>query len=195
MATSFKPAVNTEWLEAIDTGTGRLYFVRLEHSENGESVRPQGETSWTPPDGFLVRQQLVTALSNALASGGGKPAEDNEAMFLAKVRQRFPPPSTPPPANADTAELKARIAQLEEELQAARAAPPKLADAQRPSWKRGASAKFADPSALGTVVEQPPPPPAWALSKGNSRSGVAPPPPPRQTTSSMKLGDSVAAAL
>ena len=93
---SFDASVNDDWMEALDVGSGRLYFVQLEKNASGDSVKPSGETSWEPPKGFLVRQQLVHALARALAAG-------DDASFLSRVRERFPPPSTPPPGNAPVA--------------------------------------------------------------------------------------------
>ena len=190
-ASSFDRAVNESWMEAIDAASNRLYYVRLETSADGDAVRPQGETAWEPPAGFLVRSELAAALASALAAGsGGGGSSDDEAAFLAKVRARFPPPPTPPREMSD---LRNRIAELEEEKEAlfARAeaaekaladataaaatgggsgaggAPPTLGQAQRPSWKRGASARFE----LGGIAEQPPPPPPWALAKAASGAG------------------------
>ena len=174
---TFDSEVNERWMEALDVGSGRLYFVRLEKNSAGDSVKPQGETSWEPPSGFLVRQQLVHALAKALA-------KDSDSAFLARVRERFPPPQTaPPPAAADddVKQLHAQIAQLESE-KAALLARAERAEANTPqlpprpmlasmtsrpgSWKRGASQRFS------TIAEQPPEPPAWALAK--AVSGVGP---------------------
>lgn len=188
-------------MEALDVGSGRLYFVRLETNAAGDSVRPLGETSWEQPEGFLVRQELVAALSATLHERGGAPTED-DATFLAKVRERFPPPSTPPPSGRDVAELLERVRQLEaekaalaeraeaaeEEAAAARSqasappmgssapscgVPPALGNVlQRPSWKRGASSKFTMPGgALTPDAGLPPPPPKWALEKAMSGGG------------------------
>ena len=78
-------AVNERWMEALDTTTGRVYFLELEMNDAGE-VRPTGSTAWEPPPGFLTRNDLLAALL------------DDDA-FLARVRQRFPPPATPPLEN------------------------------------------------------------------------------------------------
>ena len=184
-AASFERKVNEEWMEAIDAASNRLYYVRLELSPAGDSVRPhpEGITSWDAPNGFLGRLDLVAALSSAIHGA----STDDEAAFLAKVRARFPPPSTPPSASAaerELAELRHRVVQLEEEKKALFArveaaavaqvtnmstsgAPPPASGqaAERPSWKRGASSKFA----LG--VDAPPPPPEWALAKAGSGLG------------------------
>ena len=184
---SFDASVNDDWMEALDVGSGRLYFVQLEKNASGDSVKPSGETSWEPPKGFLVRQQLVHALARALAAG-------DDASFLSRVRERFPPPSTPPPGNApvaataataadaeELARLRAQVAQLESDKAAlltraetAEASipqlpprPPMLGEMSKPgSWKRGASQRF------GTIAEQPPEPPTWAMAK--AQSGVGP---------------------
>ena len=98
---TFEPSVNETWMEALDTASGRLYFVKLEVSASGDAVKPQGDTSWQPPAGFLVRHELVAALSVALdnqnnsSSSGAGGSADDEAAFIEKVKQRFPPPSTP----------------------------------------------------------------------------------------------------
>jgi hypothetical protein len=121
---TFEPSVNETWMEALDTASGRLYFVKLEVSASGDAVKPQGDTSWQPPAGFLVRHELVAALSVALdnqnnsSSSGAGGSADDEAAFIEKVKQRFPPPSTPPPstlAEREAAELRDRVVQLEEE--------------------------------------------------------------------------------
>jgi actin len=81
-------AVNERWMEALDTSSGRLYYIELEINEAGD-VRPTGTTAWQPPVGFLTRSDLIAALL------------DDEA-FLARVKQRFPPPSSPPPSSSST---------------------------------------------------------------------------------------------
>ena len=197
-ASSFHREVNESWMEAIDAATNRLYYVRLQVSNHGDAVRPHGDTAWEPPPGFLVRHELSAALASALAAsgggggGGGDGGGGDEKAFLAKVRARFPPPTAPP---KEMSELRNRIAELEEEKEAlyARAeaaekalaearsaaagsngsvpAPPaSLTQAQRPSWKRGASARFTGAD-LGAIAEQPPPPPPWALAKADSGAG------------------------
>merc|ERR1719197_1773706 len=91
-AASFQREVNETWMEAIDTDSHRLYFVKLEVSEAGDAVRPQGETAWEAPPGFLVRHELVAALSSVVQPSGGSAevAQEDEDAFLAKVRERFP---------------------------------------------------------------------------------------------------------
>ena len=185
---SFDASVNDDWMEALDVGSGRLYFVQLEKNASGDSVKPSGETSWEPPKGFLVRQQLVHALARALAAG-------DDASFLSRVRERFPPPSTPPPGNApvaataataataadaeELARLRAQVAQLESDKAAlltraetAEASipqlpprPPMLGEMSKPgSWK-GASQRF------GTIAEQPPEPPLGRWQRRRAASG------------------------
>ena len=91
---TFEPSVNETWMEALDTASGRLYFVKLEVSASGDAVKPQGDTSWQPPAGFLVRHELVAALSVALdnqnnsSSSGAGGSADDEAAFIEKVKQR-----------------------------------------------------------------------------------------------------------
>ena len=168
MPSDFDDAVNTSWLEALDITTGRIYFVHLE-SKDGELVRPTGKTSWDAPPGFLVRRELVGYLRSALN------AVDDEAAFLAKVRDRFPPPPIPTTPEREVEQLRARVAQVEEacaELKARAEAAEANAQSQAgesqapPTWKRGASSKWA-----GTVRE-PPPPPAWMLAKKTSSMGL-----------------------
>ena len=159
-------------MEALDVGSGRLYFVRLEYNADGD-VRPIGETSWERPPGFLLRREMCQEMSNALTSKSSAPAAESDEVFLARVRQRFPPPATPPPTELEIQSLRQRLAEAEARAsnssQPATKPPPMLADAnQRPSWKRGASAKFVGMQA------QVPPPPQWALAAvGGS---TAPPP-------------------
>jgi hypothetical protein len=98
---AFDVAMNTQWMEALDIDSGRLYYIHL----------ATHQTSWDCPEGFLVRSRLVDALASTLASGGAGGGE-GEAAFLARVRERFPPPASPPPA-ASAAELDSLRAQLE----------------------------------------------------------------------------------
>ena len=192
--------VNSEWMEALDVGSGRLYFIRMEMN-GAHDVRPTGLTEWEAPPGFLVRGELVAALSKAQSE------VNDDAAFLARVRQRFPPPPPPPPAAAsptEVASLRQQVAKLEAEKQEmelavsqanaaadaanaarlaaeARAAagaggasasstpaPPLGSALQRPSWKRGASQRFANGAA------QPPPPPEWARAMSRNASGYGP---------------------
>lgn len=111
---SFAEDTNMAWMEALDVGSSRLYFIKLDNNE----------TSWECPPGFLVRKDLVrqhAKLLQEVASGGGGKADMDDAAFLARVRERFPPPAVPPPGEDATA-LQARVAVLEQEkatLQAA----------------------------------------------------------------------------
>ena len=57
---SFDSAVNMAWMEALDVGTGRLYYIKLQTNE----------TSWECPEGFLERKALVAAHAKALTEGG-----------------------------------------------------------------------------------------------------------------------------
>ena len=179
------------WMEALDVGSGRLYFIRL----------ADNTTSWEQPEGFLTRKELVTAHAQLLQSSTG-----DEASFMARVRERFPPPVAPPPASA-APELEEQVRQLTtqvEQLMTASAAarseklaleatverlsaggcaegdapppscvaPPMLGTAAKMpggSWKRGASAKWG---ALDPPTP-PPPPPEWAvqMSRGASSHG------------------------
>lgn len=207
---SFDAEVNNSWMEALDVGTGRFYFIRL----------ATNETSWERPAGFLDRKDLVRAHAEVLASTSTAAPAMDDATFLARVRERFPPPAMPPKANdGELQALKARVAALEgenaslqtsvaeartektaleqtiETLQLSMGAappscvappsftmqtsanrgsltrlPPALGTLDEggkpPSWKRGASARFAN-------AEPPPPPPAWAvqMSRGASAYG------------------------
>lgn len=154
----FDAAVNQRWLEALDVNSGRIYFMELELNAAGD-VRPTGQTSWEAPPGFLVRREMIMYLQSALQA-----LEDD--AFLAKVRDRFPPPSTGTPAEREVMQLRARVAELEAS-RAELASRVEAAEAQQvPTWKRGASSKFAP----GTV-EQPPPPPAWMLANKTSSMG------------------------
>jgi hypothetical protein len=83
MTSDIDRAVNERWMEALDTATGRIYFIELEANSLGD-VRPSGNTEWQAPKGFLTRMELVAALTD-------------DAAFLSRVRHRFPPPSAPPP--------------------------------------------------------------------------------------------------
>lgn len=172
---AFNRQVNETWMEALDVGSGRLYFVKLEVNRSGD-VRPLGETSWEAPEGFLVRRDLCAALADASAQAQ---KQESDEEFMARVRQRFPPPATPPPSSAAEVELERlryqasqfegerialqqRVQQLEAQLAAATPAAAPSPGMPKPSWKRGASAKFVG------VQQQIPPPPAWALSKSSS---------------------------
>ena len=184
---AFNEAINKEWMEALHVETGRLYYVRLEAIaiDGIEAVKPTGETSWTPPNGFLVRQELCKALTVAIAKS------EDESAFIDKVKQRFPPPVEPPPHERERSEMRERIAQLEQanaelvqRAEAAEAASASgggaeaaaavaAAEPPKPSWKRGASARFTSSASFGALVEEPPPPPPWALSRKTS-SGIGP---------------------
>ena len=182
--------INSRWLESLDPGSGRTYFVDLETQQS----------AWDAPTHFMDRKELAQALQKADVGLKSKPASDDEATFLAKVKARFPaPPTKPPPPKttsplADTMskgkvdELKAENARLRDrvaELESADRAPPPLPPArpsnasfnvaappplpvgrpprrvsELPQWKRGASSMLP--------LEQPPPPPAWALSMSSS---------------------------
>jgi len=167
--------VNSSWLEALDPGSGRLYYVDL----------TTHQTAWEAPPTFSDRKQLAVAqhilaaeiaVAESQAAEGGAGGLD-EAAFLARIRQRFPPPTTPPPS---TAVMQQRISSLESEnadlrrqLQGQGSAadpaplPPRLMSrcssvaSSRPSWVRGASA----------VLEAPPPPPQWAIQLSRSSCG------------------------
>jgi len=188
--------VNSQWMEALDVESGRLYYIRIEMN-SAHDVRPTGETAWEAPPGFLVRGELVAALSKAQSE------VNDEAAFLARVRQRFPPPPSPPPATVSPTEvvsLRQQLAKLDAEKQelelavsqaqaaadaanaarlaaearaaagagASMPAPPLGAALQRPSWKRGASQRF------GSGAVQPPPPPEWARAMSRGASGYGP---------------------
>mmetsp|Transcript_14131 Transcript_14131/g.35235 ORF Transcript_14131/g.35235 Transcript_14131/m.35235 type:complete len:154 (-) Transcript_14131:268-729(-) len=82
--------VNSRWLEALDSSSGRVYYID----------RQTLETAWEPPDLFMDRAQLAAAYCEVLARLDAPKVEgegDDEASFLAKVRARFPPPAGPPP--------------------------------------------------------------------------------------------------
>jgi hypothetical protein len=196
MATTFA-TVNTEWMEALDVGSGRFYFINLNSNE----------TSWECPPGFLIRKDLVAAHAKLIGSGAGAnsgcmTAPIDDIAFLARVRERFPPPVTPQSGGGDDVnelkKLKAKVVEMDAQkadLQAALTAatsekalleqiletlsagpsmgaappscvaPPMLsaAEAMLPTWKRGASQRFAG-------VEMPPAPPPWAICQ--SKSGI-----------------------
>ena len=153
---AFDAAVNLAWMESFDASSGRLYYIQ----------RETNETSWECPPGFCERRALVAAHAKVLSGGSGP---SDEAAFLARVRDKFPPP--PPAADADELatmrhtiqQLLADKAALEQKVQQLGAepscpAPPKLGSQppKPPSWNRGASARFL-------LAEQPPRPPEWAL--------------------------------
>merc|ERR1712216_533913 len=109
--------VNSHWLEAMDPGSGKLYFIDLNSQQ----------TSWDPPAHFMDRKQLAVAHCALLsdlekaearakaaeaASKAAPPQEEDDEAFLAKVRSRFPPPSEPPPAESGTQS----VAALEEQV-------------------------------------------------------------------------------
>ena len=196
MATTFA-TVNTEWMEALDVDSGRFYFIKLDSNE----------TSWECPPGFLIRKDLVAAHAKLIGSGAGAnsgcmTAPIDDIAFLARVRERFPPPVTPQSGGGDDVnelkKLKAKVVEMDAQkadLQAALTAatsekalleqtletlsagpsmgaappscvaPPMLsaAEAMLPTWKRGASQRFAG-------VEMPPAPPPWAICQ--SKSGI-----------------------
>jgi len=192
--TTFDPSVNTAWMEALDMGSGRLYYIKLDTNE----------TSWECPSQFLVRADLVAAHATALEQLRQHPAasaaDGDDAAFLARVLERFPPPLTPPPAGDASTALQAQVQRLEREKAAleqqvtqlsaaaqkasaekaaleqtvaqlntvsASGAPPSCASpsgAKPPSCKRGASARF-------NLAAPPPPPPEWALQMSKGSSG------------------------
>ena len=71
---------NSRWLEALDPGSGRVYFVDLETQQS----------SWDPPTHFMDRKELSTALQKADADLKSKPAGDDEATFLEAWRKGEP---------------------------------------------------------------------------------------------------------
>ena len=113
--------INSRWLEALDSSSGRTYYVN----------RDSHETAWDPPEQFMERTQLAAAYCEALTALRAAEAErDDEARFLAKVRSRFPPPPGAPPAGAGKQAPPMKTAQS--------APNPK-------AWKRGASAVLDEP--------------------------------------------------
>ena len=176
-------AINSEWIEALDPATQRMYFISL----------TTHQTAWEPPEGFLDRKELTAKVETLSSEVSRLEAECSDAAFLQRVRDTFPPPATPPPAagggdggaasaalEAENAELRARVQALERELAAAAPAPVKAARRgtappslvmppplpgvapPKPQWARGASA----------LVDEPPPPPAWAASLAKSKSSL-----------------------
>ena len=113
--------INSRWLEALDSSSGRTYYVN----------RETHETAWDAPEQFMERPQLAAAYCEVVAALQAAEAErDDEARFLAKVRARFPPsPGAPPGGSLKQAPP----------LKTAQSAPnPK-------AWKRGASVVLDEP--------------------------------------------------
>lgn len=163
----FSAHVNLSWMEALDVDSGRLYYVRIQEAattnEQGD-VRPTGETSWDPPEGFMVRRELCEALSAALISSraNGSTTTDEES-FLAKVRARFPPPSASTSVEREMAELRRRVKELEE----ANATLKQQTNTRVGSTDSGKSLGTRSPSSRfeGVSVKEPPPPPVWMTVK------------------------------
>lgn len=163
---------NSRWLEALDPGSGRVYFVDLETQQS----------SWDAPTHFMDRKELAQALQKA----SSKPAGDDEATFLAKVKARFPaPPTKPPPPKmtsslaedsmskgkvdelkAENARLQARIAELESRDGSASVAPPPLP----PALPSNASFNVAAPPPLPVGVSKQ----ASSSPFASPRGGAAP---------------------
>ena len=200
-AASFERDVNEHWMEAIDAGSGRLYFVRLQKSETGHAVRPVGETSWEAPAGFLTRHELVAKLSSALSQQTSGEGSIDDDVFLARVLARFPPPATPPPATAENkaaAALRNRVVELEEANETLRArceaAEAEVAEAQRQAAQAlsatgsGTSGAAAPPS-LGAAQR-----PSWKRGVSQrflSSDGLSvdqPPPPPPWALAKLQSG-------
>mmetsp|Transcript_8508 Transcript_8508/g.17241 ORF Transcript_8508/g.17241 Transcript_8508/m.17241 type:complete len:230 (-) Transcript_8508:580-1269(-) len=138
---TFDTAVNTAWMEALDMGTGRLYFIKLDNNE----------TSWECPPNFKVRVDLVAEHAKALESlksGGPSSAGVDDCAFLARIRERFPPPATPPPAggNGNSAALKAQVEQLQRDKLALQEQVERL--------KVAAETASAEKATLEQTVEQ-----------------------------------------
>ena len=192
---AFDEQTNLAWMEALDVGSGRLYFIKLANNE----------TSWECPSGFLVRTDLVHAHAKLLSNGSGSRAEMGDEEFLARVRQRFPPPSTPQLTPSDPEALSAlqlRVTELETENAALRAAAAKASTEKAGLVQTIEQLSLAPtnvgtappscvgppscvaPPALGNGVkppswqrgasmrfantEGPPPPPAWAMAQTSS---------------------------
>ena len=108
-------AINSEWIEALDPATQRMYFISL----------ATHQTAWEPPEGFLDRKELTAKVESLSSEVSRLEAECSDAAFLQRVRDTFPPPATPPPAagggdgaasaalEAENAELRARVQALE----------------------------------------------------------------------------------
>lgn len=174
--------VNTTWLEALDAGTGRYYFV------NSTS----NETTWEPPECFSDRKELVQLIKDARTKTSGMPGQQTEEEFIAKVKARFPPPAGPAPANSSSAEvstLKERLSVMDQDLNSTRHQAEQL-QSERDQQVAAAAAGAAELSAVRGQLEQltqettrlqqaaearglssfplreePPPVPAWALGK------------------------------
>tara|TARA_B110001452_G_scaffold262794_1_gene263295 strand:- start:606 stop:1412 length:807 start_codon:yes stop_codon:yes gene_type:complete len=187
---------NSRWLEALDPGSGRVYFVDLETQQS----------SWDPPTHFMDRKELSQALQKADADLKSKPAGDDEATFLAKVKARFPaPPGKPPPPKmnsslaagpsldelkAENARLQARIAELESRDSSSSAAPPPLPPAVASSFnvaappplplgvsKQASSSPFASPRG-GAAPRRVSAVPQWKRGASSMLPLEPPPPPP-----------------
>jgi hypothetical protein len=136
---SFDTAVNTAWMEALDMSSRRLYFIKLDTNE----------TSWECPTDFKVRVDLVAEHAKALESmrsGSTSAVGEGDATFLSRVRERFPPPATLPPAGGDSSALKAQVQQLEREKAALQDQVERLAAA--------AQTASAERSTLEQTIEQ-----------------------------------------
>ena len=70
---------NARWLEALDPGSGRVYYVDLETQQS----------SWDPPTHFMDRKELSTALQKADADLKSKPAGDDPAQAIGEAAKKW----------------------------------------------------------------------------------------------------------
>eukprot|EP00966_Prymnesium_polylepis_P170497 3941256-Prymnesium_polylepis.1 len=116
-------STNATWLEALDSSSGRLYYIN----------RETHATAWEPPEHFLERGELAAKCCELFEALRKVDADhDDEDRFMKKVRARFPPPPGAPPAGAAK-----KPPALQKTAQSAPVNPK--------AWKRGASIVLDEP--------------------------------------------------
>ena len=70
-------AINSEWIEALDPATQRMYFISL----------TTHQTAWEPPEGFLDRKELTAKVESLSSEVTRLEAECSDAAFLQRVKE------------------------------------------------------------------------------------------------------------